>query len=86
MILFVGQIGVGHKEREAFQEVDYRAFFGSMAKWATEIDDVDRIPEILARAWRIAISGRPWPRCDCLARGYADSPNHSSALPASYRC
>ena len=61
MILFVGQIGVGHKEREAFQEVDYRAFFGSMAKWATEIDDVDRIPEILARAWRIAISGRPGP-------------------------
>ena len=57
MILFVGQIGVGHKEREAFQEVDYRAFFGSMAKWATEIDDVDRMPEILARAWRIAISG-----------------------------
>ena len=61
MILFVGQIGVGHKEREAFQEVDYRAFFGSMAKWATEIDDVNRIPEILARAWRIALSGRPGP-------------------------
>ena len=61
MILFVGQIGVDHKEREAFQEVDYRAFFGSMAKWATEIDNVDRIPEILARAWRVALSGRPGP-------------------------
>ena len=61
MILFVGQVGVANKEREAFQEVDYRAFFGSMAKWATEIDDVDRIPEILARAWRIALSGRPGP-------------------------
>ena len=61
MILFVGQVGVGHKEREAFQEVDYRAFFGSMAKWATEIDDVDRIPEVLGRAWRVALSGRPGP-------------------------
>lgn len=61
MILFVGQVGVGHKEREAFQEVDYRAFFGSMAKWATEIDDVDRLPEILGRAWRVALSGRPGP-------------------------
>ena len=61
MLLFVGQIGVGHKEREAFQEVDYRAFFGSIAKWATEIDDVDRIPEIVGRAWRIALSGRPGP-------------------------
>ena len=61
MLLFVGQIGVGHKEREAFQEVDYRAFFGSMAKWVTEIDDADRIPEIVGRAWRIALSGRPGP-------------------------
>ena len=61
MLLFVGQIGVGHKEREAFQEVDYKAFFGSMAKWATEIDDADRIPEIVGRAWRIALSGRPGP-------------------------
>lgn len=61
MILFVGQVGVVHKEREAFQEVDYRAFFGSMAKWATEIDEVDRLPEIIGRAWRIALSGRPGP-------------------------
>lgn len=61
MILFVGQVGTEMKGREAFQEIDYRAVFGSMAKWAVEIEDVNRLPEILARAWTTALSGRPGP-------------------------
>ncbi|VFR64139.1 Acetolactate synthase large subunit [plant metagenome] len=61
MLLFVGQVGTDMKGREAFQEVDYRAAFGALAKWAVEIDDVDRIPEILSRAWTMALSGRPGP-------------------------
>ncbi len=61
MILFVGQVGTDMKGREAFQEIDYRAVFGTMAKWAVEIDDVDRIPEIMARAWKTATTGRPGP-------------------------
>jgi len=61
MILFVGQIETGMREREAFQEIDYRAFFGPIAKWATEIDSPDRVPEIVARAWHTALSGRPGP-------------------------
>ena len=61
MILFVGQVGTDMRGREAFQELDYRAVFGSMAKWSTEIDQVERIPEILSRAWTQAISGRPGP-------------------------
>ena len=61
MILFVGQVGTDMKGREAFQEIDYRAVFGTMAKWAVEIDRVDRIPEILARAWTTATTGRPGP-------------------------
>ncbi|SEK12481.1 thiamine pyrophosphate-dependent enzyme [Paraburkholderia diazotrophica] len=61
MLLFVGQVGTDMKGREAFQEIDYKAVFGSMAKWAVEIDDVDRIPEILARAWKTATTGRPGP-------------------------
>ncbi len=61
MILFVGQVGTDMKGREAFQEIDYRAVFGAMAKWAVEIDDVDRIPEILARAWTTATTGREGP-------------------------
>ena len=61
MILFVGQVGTDMKGREAFQEIDYRAVFGTMAKWAVEIDDADRIPEILSRAWITATTGRPGP-------------------------
>lgn len=61
MILFVGQIAREHKGREAFQEVDYAAVFGSMTKWAAEIDDAARIPEMVARAFQIATSGRPGP-------------------------
>ncbi|WP_024588740.1 thiamine pyrophosphate-binding protein [Aliihoeflea sp. 2WW] len=61
MILFVGQIARGIKEREAFQEVDYKAFYGSMAKWVVEIDDAARIPELVTRAFAVATSGRPGP-------------------------
>ncbi|EKF20765.1 thiamine pyrophosphate-binding protein [Nitratireductor pacificus] len=61
MILFIGQVASHAREREAFQEVDYRAFFGPIAKWATEIDDAARIPEILTRAFAVATSGRPGP-------------------------
>ncbi|WP_417599260.1 thiamine pyrophosphate-binding protein [Pararhodobacter oceanensis] len=61
LILFVGQIDSGHRDREAFQELDYRATFGSLAKWVTEIDDIHRLPEYLSRAFHVANSGRPGP-------------------------
>lgn len=61
MILLVGQIARGTTDREAFQEVDYRAMFGPIAKWATQIEDPRRIPEYMARAFRVATSGRPGP-------------------------
>lgn len=61
MILFVGQIARGHRDREAFQEVDYRAVFGPLAKWATEIDQIERLPEYISRAFHVATSGRPGP-------------------------
>src|SRR5690606_21622224 len=61
MILFIGQIGRGIKEREAFQEVDYKAFYGSIAKWVVEIDDAARVPELVTRAFAVATSGRPGP-------------------------
>ena len=61
MLLFVGQVGTNMNGREAFQEIDYKAVYGTMAKWAVEIDQADRIPEILARAWTLATTGRPGP-------------------------
>ena len=61
MVCFVGQVARDMREREAFQELDYRAVFGSMTKWATEIDDPARVPEIVSRAFYTAANGRPGP-------------------------
>ncbi len=61
MILFIGQIERGMRGREAFQEVDFEKFFGPIAKWAVEIDRAERIPELIARAFRVAMQGRPGP-------------------------
>ncbi|KIT18008.1 thiamine pyrophosphate-binding protein [Jannaschia aquimarina] len=61
LILFVGQIARGHRDREAFQEVDYRALFGSLVKWVAEVDQTERLPEYVARAFSVAQSGRPGP-------------------------
>jgi acetolactate synthase-1/2/3 large subunit len=61
MILFIGQVGRGMMEREAFQEVDYRRMYGEMAKWVAQIDDAARIPEFVSRAYHTATSGRPGP-------------------------
>jgi acetolactate synthase-1/2/3 large subunit len=61
MILFVGQVSNDFVEREAFQEIDYRRMFGTLAKWVAQIDRADRIPEYVARAFQVATSGRPGP-------------------------
>jgi acetolactate synthase-1/2/3 large subunit len=61
LILFVGQIARPMRGRGAFQEMDFKAVFGSVAKWVVEIDDAARIPEIISRAFSIAMQGRPGP-------------------------
>ncbi|TWJ19199.1 thiamine pyrophosphate-binding protein [Geobacter argillaceus] len=61
LILFIGQVGSGIAEREAFQEMDFRRMFGQMAKWVGQIDRPERIPEMVSRAFHLAVSGRPGP-------------------------
>src|SRR5689334_17519618 len=61
MIMLVGQVGRDMMDREAFQEIDYRQMFGPVAKWAAQIDSTARIPEYMARAFHVAMSGRPGP-------------------------
>jgi acetolactate synthase I/II/III large subunit len=61
MILFIGQVDRSVREREAFQEVDFKQMFSPLAKWVAEIDRADRIPEYVARAFQTATSGRPGP-------------------------
>ncbi|MCA3287531.1 MAG: thiamine pyrophosphate-binding protein [Roseomonas sp.] len=61
LVLLVGQIPVEETDRETFQEVDYRRMFSPIAKWVTQIDDEKRIPELMAHAFDVAVSGRPGP-------------------------
>jgi acetolactate synthase-1/2/3 large subunit len=61
VILFVGQVARSTRDREGFQEIDYRAMYGAVAKWAAEVDDPARLPEYVARAFRTAQQGRPGP-------------------------
>jgi acetolactate synthase-1/2/3 large subunit len=61
MILFIGDVARGDREREGFQEIDFPAFFGPVAKWAARIEDARRIPEFIYRAYRVATAGRPGP-------------------------
>jgi len=73
LILFVGQVQRSVKGRESFQELDYVAVFGSMTKWATEVDDAERMPEIVARAFHLATNGRPGPVVVALPRDVLDT-------------
>jgi acetolactate synthase-1/2/3 large subunit len=61
LILFVGDVDRTTRDREAFQEVDLPAMFAPLAKWAARIDDAARIPEYVARAYAVAMNGRPGP-------------------------
>ena len=61
LILFIGQVPTSHLGYEAFQEMDYTAFFGGIAKWVTEITHPDQIPEVINKAFKIATSDRPGP-------------------------
>lgn len=87
MILFVGQVASDQRDREAFQEVDYRAMFAPLAKWVAEIDRADRIPEYVARAFQVAQSGRPGPVVlalpeDMLSSGCDVQPVPAAVLPS----
>ena len=65
LVLFIGQVASDQRDREAFQELDYRQLFGpgslGMAKWVGEVQDANRLPEYVARAFHTALQGRPGP-------------------------
>ncbi len=87
MVLFVGQIDNSHTDRETFQEVDYRAMFGGLAKWVAQVDQIERLPEYIARAFHIAKSGRPGPVVLALPEnmlsGMADVPDFVGRIDAT---
>jgi len=84
MILFIGQVGRGMTEREAFQEIDYRRMYGEMAKWVAQIDDAERIPEMVSRAFHTATSGRPGPVVLALPEDMLSTPVPAPLLARPY--
>jgi acetolactate synthase-1/2/3 large subunit len=82
MILFVGDVARPMRDREGFQEVDFPAFFGPICKWAAKIDDPDRVPEYVARAFATATSGRPGPVVLSLPEDMLSELTHSTPRPA----
>jgi acetolactate synthase-1/2/3 large subunit len=85
MILFIGQVASDQRDREAFQEVDYRQMFGpgtlGMAKWVGEVHDPHRLPEYVARAFHTALQGRPGPVVLVLPEDMLTQPTSSPVLP-----
>jgi len=81
MIMFVGDVARDMHEREGFQEVDFPAFFGPICKWAARIDNADRIPEFVSRAYATAISGRPGPVVLALPEDMLDDATSASPRP-----
>ena len=85
MILFVGQVASDQRDREAFQEVDYRQMFGpgtlGMAKWVAEVQSADRLPEYVARAFHTALQGRPGPVVLSLPEDMLTQPTAAAVLP-----
>jgi acetolactate synthase-1/2/3 large subunit len=61
MVVLVGQVARHQIDREAFQEVDFRKMYAPLAKWVTQIDLAERVPELLNQAFQVATSGRPGP-------------------------
>ena len=85
MVLFVGQVASDARDREAFQELDYRAVFGpnsgGFAKWVGEVQSADRLPEYVARAFHIALQGRPGPVVLALPEDMLTTPTAAPVLP-----
>jgi acetolactate synthase-1/2/3 large subunit len=61
MVLLIGQIPRPFAGREAFQEVDYRRMFAPLAKWVEQAESAADLPDLMARAFHAAVSGRPGP-------------------------
>jgi acetolactate synthase-1/2/3 large subunit len=85
LVLFIGQVASDQRDREAFQELDYRQMFGpgtlGLAKWVGEVHDADRLPEYIARAFHTATQGRPGPVVVVVPEDMLTTPTAAPVLP-----
>jgi len=83
MILFVGLPTTPLENRAPFQEIDIEALFSKIAKWTAVIRSADRIPEYVARAFRVATTGRPGPVVIGLPENVLSAQSAAAVLPAA---
>ncbi|HLY44224.1 MAG TPA: thiamine pyrophosphate-binding protein [Stellaceae bacterium] len=84
MVVLVGQVARHQIDREAFQEVDFRKMYAPLAKWVTQIDLAERVPELLNQAFQVASSGRPGPVVVALPEDMLRD-RHAAAVAGPYR-
>jgi acetolactate synthase-1/2/3 large subunit len=85
MLMLVGHVPTGDLGREAFQEVDFAAFFGPLVKWAAVVPRAERLPEFLQRAFATAVNGRPGPVVLALPEDVLDGAYAAPAPRAAVR-
>lgn len=61
LVCIVGQVGKKLLGTDAFQEADVMGVTMPITKWNYQITSADEVPEIMAKAFYIAQSGRPGP-------------------------
>ncbi|MGH3147432.1 MAG: thiamine pyrophosphate-binding protein, partial [Rubrobacter sp.] len=86
MLVLLGHVETDYLGREAFQEVDLAAFYAPITKWSATVHRADRLAEFVARALRIATSGRPGPvmlalPADLLGEEVPDDPKAGVPTP-----
>ncbi len=86
LLLCVGQVARQHRHRAAFQEIDHAAFFAPLCKWSIEIDNPDRVPELVSRALHVATSGRPGPVVLALPEDMLAAPATTDPIAANGPC
>ncbi|WP_211261120.1 thiamine pyrophosphate-dependent enzyme [Pseudonocardia acaciae] len=83
MIVLLGQVDSSVRGREAFQEVDLTAFYGPITKWAVTAERAEDMPELVARGWRIATTGRPGPVAIAVPSDFSGAPLSDGAVRGS---
>lgn len=89
MVVLVGDVETDIRGRGAFQEIDLCSFFRPIAKWVDVLYRADRAQEVMQRAIREAMSGRPGPAVLILPSDILGCPagdGRMAALPPSPRC
>ena len=81
LVLFIGQVASTMLGRGAFQEVDYRQFYGGLAKRVLELRAGRDIGDIVRESFRTAESGRPGPVVVVLPEDLQGKPHRGRSEP-----